>query len=70
MSKVPFWATVNTRLLSYEKKAFTIGFLLPANVIGRKFGTLCSDIILRVRSLALQVKIKRESEVQTTPVTG
>jgi len=55
------------RLLSAEKKALTIGFLLPEKVNGRKCGILCSEIILSVKSL-LQVKMKRESCDQATPV--
>ena len=55
------------RLLSEEKKAETIGFLLPENVKGRKSGSLCNEISLRVRS-SLHVRMNLESLDQVTPL--
>ena len=40
MSSVPFWAREKILLLSSEKKAATMGFLLPEKVNGRKLGSL------------------------------
>jgi len=65
---VPFCETEKRRELSSEKNTFTMGFLLPEKVKGRKWGSLCSEIIFSVRSV-LQVQIKRESVDQVTPIT-
>ena len=66
-SKVPFCAIEKILLLSAEKKALTIGFLLPANVKGKKCGILCKEIIFNVKSLD-HVSMKRESCDHATPV--
>ena len=67
MRSVPLEAMVYSFWQSVEKKALTMGFLFPAKVKGKKLGSLCRDIILRVRSL-LQVRMNLESLVQVTPV--
>ena len=67
IKRVPFELTEKILLLSEEKNAEAIGFLFPENVKGRKFGSLCSEINLSVRS-SLQVKMNLESLDQVTPV--
>ena len=60
---------LNIRWLSSEKKALMISRLLPLKVNGKKSGSLCSDIIFRVKS-ALHVSINLESLDHVTPVIG